>query len=74
MLRKLLGSGVVKRVGNLTMKAVVWVLSERTVPRQRGRRVGLGLERIPPKARTNAIKVKSASYGLALSKRKIWTK
>lgn len=60
MLRKLLGSGVVKRVGNLTMKAVVWIPSERTVPRQRGRRVRLWLERIPPKARANAVKVESA--------------
>lgn len=66
MLRKLLGSGVIKRVGNLTVEAVVWILSERTVPRRRGRGVRLWLERISPKARINAVKIKSAICTLAL--------
>lgn len=66
MLRKLLGGSVIKRVGNLTVKAVVWILSERTVPRRRGRGVRLWLERISPKARINAVKIKSANYILAL--------
>lgn len=33
MLRKLLGSSVIERIGDLSVKSIVWILSERTVLR-----------------------------------------